>query len=171
MTDATALSDSLALVESLIARVELLEDKLAITELLTAYSPAVDSGSADEVANLWLEDGVYDVDTGAMHGRGELRAMVRSASHQNWIMNGAAHMMTPAHIRIDGNKAVATCHSQLVIKDPRTRPDSRSSASPRTGGNWSRTTASGRSNCVQTRSSTVAPKPAPSWPPGWRTSS
>ncbi len=31
-------------------------------------------------------------------------------------------MMTPAHIRIDGNKAVATCHSQLVIKDPR-EPD------------------------------------------------
>ncbi|MFF1942809.1 nuclear transport factor 2 family protein [Rhodococcus qingshengii] len=112
------MTDSTALIESLLARVELLEDKLAITELLTTYSPAVDSGSADEVANLWLEDGVYDVDTGAMHGRGELRAMVHSTSHQNWIMNGAAHMMTPAHIRIDGNKAVATCHSQLVIKDP-----------------------------------------------------
>lgn len=112
------MTDTTALIESLLARVELLEDKLAITELLTTYSPAVDSGSADEVANLWLEDGVYDVDTGAMHGRGELRAMVHSASHQNWIMNGAAHMMTPAHIRIDGNKAIATCHSQLVIKDP-----------------------------------------------------
>lgn len=112
------MTDSSALVESLIARVELLEDKLAITELLTAYSPAVDSGSADEVANLWLEDGVYDVDTGAMHGRGELRAMVKSDAHQHWIMNGAAHMMTPAHIRINGNEAVATCHSQLIIKDP-----------------------------------------------------
>lgn len=44
-------------------------------------------------------------------------------------------MMTPAHIRIDGNKAVATCHSQLVIKDPENPTDSRSSASPRTAGN------------------------------------
>lgn len=112
------MNDSTNSIESLCARVELLEDKLAITELLTTYGPAVDSGSADVVAGMWLENGVYHVDSGPMHGRGEIRTMVHSAAHQNWIMNGSAHMMTPAHIRIDGNNAVATCHSQLVIKDP-----------------------------------------------------
>src|SRR5208283_4312499 len=75
-------------------------------------------GSADAVANMWLEDGVYDIDSGAMHGRDELRAMVRGAAHQNLILNGSAHMMTPAHIVIDGDRAVATGHSQLVITDP-----------------------------------------------------
>ena len=80
------MTDSTALIESLLARVELLEDKLAITELLTTYSPAVDSGSADEVANLWLEDGVYDVDTGAMHGRGELRAKQAAASSRKGVV-------------------------------------------------------------------------------------
>ena len=37
--------DTEALVRSLAQRVALLEDKLAITELMTAYGPAIDSGS------------------------------------------------------------------------------------------------------------------------------
>lgn len=112
------MTDCTALIEALTTRVELLEDQLAITNLLTAYGPSVDSGSADAVANLWLEDGIYDIDTGRMRGRDQLRAMVHSATHQNYIMNGSAHMMTPTHIVIDGDRAVATGHSQLVITDP-----------------------------------------------------
>ena len=50
------------LVRALAERVTALEDKLAILELMTAYGPAIDSGSADAVARLWTEDGVYDVE-------------------------------------------------------------------------------------------------------------
>ena len=38
-------------------RVRLLEDHNAIMRLLYAYGPAVDSGSAETVAQLWTEDG------------------------------------------------------------------------------------------------------------------
>ncbi len=101
----------------LVARVEHLEAKLAITELMTAYGPAVDSGSADAVARLWTEDGVYDVDTGILRGHAEIVAMVRSQAHQRWITGGCAHMLEPGHIRIDGDTAVATGKSQVIIRD------------------------------------------------------
>ncbi|MBC7303482.1 MAG: nuclear transport factor 2 family protein [Nocardia sp.] len=106
-----------ALLTQLLDRVQLLEDKLAITELLAAYGPAIDSGSAEAVARLWTEDGIYDVDTGRMRGHREIIAMVRSQAHQRWITDGCAHLFEPGHIRIDGDTAVATGKSQVVIRD------------------------------------------------------
>ncbi|WP_213575339.1 nuclear transport factor 2 family protein [Rhodococcus sp. USK13] len=105
------------LLQSLLGRVAVLEDKLAILELMTAYGPAIDSGSAEAVARLWTEDGVYDVDTGVLRGHAAITAMVQSQAHQGWIAGGCAHMLEPGHIRVDGDTAVATCKSQLIIRD------------------------------------------------------
>ncbi|QTJ66868.1 nuclear transport factor 2 family protein [Rhodococcus sp. ZPP] len=105
------------LLQSLLGRVAVLEDKLAILELMTAYGPAIDSGSAEAVARLWTEDGVYDVDTGVLRGHAAITAMVQSQAHQGWIGGGCAHMLEPGHIRVDGDTAVATCKSQLIIRD------------------------------------------------------
>ena len=43
------------------ARAELARaaDELAVLRLLASYSPRVDSGDADGVAELWTDDGVY----------------------------------------------------------------------------------------------------------------
>ncbi|MEU4311538.1 nuclear transport factor 2 family protein [Nocardia sp. NPDC024068] len=112
------MTDTAALVAQLAARVQHLEDTLAVTELLTAYGPAVDSGSAEAAARLWIEDGVYDVDTGIMRGHAEILAMVRSAPHQRLIRAGCAHILEPGHIRIDGETAVATNKSQLIAGGP-----------------------------------------------------
>lgn len=111
------MTDTEKLLTALSERVTTLEDKLAILELMTAYGPAVDSGSAEAVARLWTENGVYDVDTGVMRGHAEITAMVRSHAHQRWIGRGCAHMLEPGHIRLDGDTAVATCKSQLIIHD------------------------------------------------------
>ncbi|PHV66516.1 nuclear transport factor 2 family protein [Williamsia muralis] len=115
MTDTTPDVD--LLIHALTERVTLLEDKLAIIELMTAYGPAVDSGSAEAVARLWTEDGVYDVDTGVMRGHAEITAMVRSQAHQAWIDGGCGHVLEPGHIIVDGDAAIATCKSQLIIRD------------------------------------------------------
>jgi uncharacterized protein (TIGR02246 family) len=115
MNDLTG--DTEALVRSLADRVTLIEDKLAISELMTAYGPAVDSGSADAVAALWTADGVYDVDTGVMRGHDEIVAMVRSTAHQSWIQGGCGHILEPGHTLVDGDSAVSTCKSQLIIRD------------------------------------------------------
>ncbi|TQF74549.1 nuclear transport factor 2 family protein [Rhodococcus spelaei] len=111
------MTDSTELVGRLVERVQLLEDKLDIMQIISAYGPAVDSGSAEAVAGLWTEDGVYDVDTGSMTGHSEIEAMVHSRNHQSYIHGGCAHLVGPPHIVLDGDTAVATCHSQLVMHD------------------------------------------------------
>ncbi|MFD4294570.1 nuclear transport factor 2 family protein [Rhodococcus sp. NPDC058505] len=111
------MTDTAELVARLADRVQLLEDRLAIMDIISGYGPAVDSGSAETVADIWTEDGVYDVDTGSMTGRGEIEAMVRSKNHQSYIHGGCAHLVGPPHIVLDGDTAVATCHSQLVLRD------------------------------------------------------
>lgn len=109
--------------DALFLRVEAMEDKWQILQLLSTYGPAVDSGSADAASELWQEDGVYDVDSGILDGRGDVKSMIEGELHQNFIMNGSAHMMSVPRIELCGDRAVATGHSQLVIKIPRTEAD------------------------------------------------
>lgn len=111
------MTDTAELVAQLAARVQLLEDKVAIMHIISGYGPAVDSGCAETVAGLWTEDGVYDVDTGSMTGHAEIEAMVHSKNHQSYIHGGCAHLVGPPHVIVDGDTAVATCHSQLVIRN------------------------------------------------------
>lgn len=115
------MTDTADLLVRLEQRVQLLEDKLELMNIISAYGPAVDSGESAAVADLWTEDGVYDVDTGCLSGRAEIEAMVHSAPHQSYIAAGCGHLVGPPHLEIDGDTAVATCHSQLVKHDPETR--------------------------------------------------
>jgi uncharacterized protein (TIGR02246 family) len=96
------------------ARLERVEDELAITRLVASYGPLVDAGAADEVADLWAEDGEYDVEGWHMRSRSDVREMVVSEGHQHLIGGGCAHFLGPAHVRLDGDEAVAVCESLLV---------------------------------------------------------
>jgi uncharacterized protein (TIGR02246 family) len=105
------MEDRLAALEQ---RVRLLEDTLAITQLVASYGPLVDAGDAESVAALWTVDGVYDVEGWDMRGRDDLRAMVLSEGHQHLITGGCAHFLGPAQVVVDGDRAVAVCESILV---------------------------------------------------------
>lgn len=111
------MTDTTTLLQSLVQRIELLEDKLAIQELITAYGPAVDAGEAEKVGALWAEDAVYDVENYYMDGRDEIMAMVRGQAHQSLIHAGCGHVLDPINIVVDGDRAVATCHSQLLRRN------------------------------------------------------
>jgi uncharacterized protein (TIGR02246 family) len=100
--------------ETLVARVSALEDKDAIAAVITAYGPAVDAGDAEAVGRLWAEDAVYDIDLGAFEGRAAIMEMVRTRPHQDYIHEGCGHLIDPIHVQVDGDTAVATCHSMLV---------------------------------------------------------
>ncbi|GLY65414.1 nuclear transport factor 2 family protein [Amycolatopsis taiwanensis] len=95
-------------------RVQWLTDQLAISQLIASYGPLVDAGDADGVAALWAEDGEYDVEGWHMRSRDDVRAMVRSDSHQEIINGGSCHFLGPAHVTVDGDDAVAVCDSILV---------------------------------------------------------
>lgn len=109
--------DTARRLEVLAARIAALEDRLAITDLVTSYGPAIDAGDPDAVARVWTEDGVYDVDTGVMHGRDEIAAMVLGERHQGYVQGGCAHILEPGRVRVDGDTAVATGKSMLITAD------------------------------------------------------
>lgn len=96
------------------ARVQGLEDELAITRLVASYGPLVDAGEAEAVAGLWTEDGGYDVEGWQMTSREDIRAMVESEGHQGLIGGGCSHFLGPAHVSVSGDEAVAVCESILV---------------------------------------------------------
>jgi len=95
-------------------RLQRVEDELAITQLVASYGPRVDAGDADAVASLWAADGSYDVEGWHMKSREDVRQMVLSDGHQHLITTGVVHFLGPAHVRIDGDDAVAVCASILV---------------------------------------------------------
>lgn len=96
-------------------RLQRLEDVQAITQLIASYGPLVDAGEADRVADLWTEDGVYDVEDLHMTSRADVAAMVRSDAHQGLIGTGCSHFLGPAHVSVDGDRAVAVCESVLLV--------------------------------------------------------
>ena len=100
------LEDLRQTVAELAARVRQLEDHVAITQLVAQYGPAVDSGSSDAAADLWADDGVFEVPPYATWtGRDEVAGMVLGEGHQELIHNGAGHVLTVPHVVIDGDEA------------------------------------------------------------------
>ncbi|GAB2635511.1 nuclear transport factor 2 family protein [Prescottella soli] len=111
----TSIEDRLELLEQ---RVRLLDDHNQIMRLLYSYGPSVDSGLSTIASGLWIEDGVYDVDTGLMDGRSEIETMVQTDPHQGFLKQGCGHVMSPARITVSGDNAVAVCHTQLILRQP-----------------------------------------------------
>ena len=102
-------------VAALAARVQRLEDELAIHRLIVSYGLGVDAGDADRGAAVFTEDGVYDVDVGRMEGRDAVRAMVRGARHQEMVGH-CAHQIGPAVVTIDApDCAHATGYSRVYL--------------------------------------------------------
>nr|WP_090278926.1 nuclear transport factor 2 family protein [Mycolicibacterium komanii]CRL74594.1 hypothetical protein CPGR_03737 [Mycolicibacterium komanii] len=97
-------------------RLRRIEDERAIERMIASYGPLVDAGEADAAADLWAEDGSYDVEGWHMAGRDEVAAMVRSRAHQGLIRRGCCHFLGPAVVTVDGDEAVAVCDSVLVTR-------------------------------------------------------
>lgn len=96
-------------------RLQVLSDQIEVTQLIASYGPLVDAGAATDVADLWSEDGSYDVEGWQMHSRADVEAMVNSDAHQTLIGRGAAHFLGPARVTLDGDAAEAVCESLLVV--------------------------------------------------------
>jgi ketosteroid isomerase-like protein len=99
------------------ARLQQLEDEREIAQLIASYGPLVDAGAAEEVAALWEDAGIYDIDEVFLDGRDQLVAMVESSAHQGWIAGGCAHFLGPAHVVVSGDTAIAVCHSLMVVRE------------------------------------------------------
>lgn len=104
--------------EKIEARLRAAEDQLEIIRLLSTYGPAVDSGASRAAAELWTEDGTYDV--GGMSrfsGHDVLEALYEAEMHQSLIRQGSAHITSTPQITLDGDRAEAVAYSLVVLRD------------------------------------------------------
>lgn len=104
-------------IDALERRLADVEDRLALMQIIASYGPAADSGSAESTADIWTEDGTYDTFPVVLDGHEDIAAMVAGELHQRLIQGGAAHLQGPPHIEIDGDQAVVTHYSQLLLRN------------------------------------------------------
>lgn len=86
--------------------------RLELTELYARYTHAFDEGRADEVAELFAEDGAF-LRPGAepVRGRPALAAMVRAAAERR---TGNRHLVSAVVVDSDGQAATGTAYVQVV---------------------------------------------------------
>lgn len=111
------MSDLEAIVERLAARLQAVEDELAITRLLTSYGFAVDGDDPDGCADLYAPDALVTIDDNVtLRGREELRGIVTSEAHQA-ILPGCAHVMGPFTVHVTADTATATGYATVYVAD------------------------------------------------------
>jgi ketosteroid isomerase-like protein len=98
------------------ARLQKLEDQLAIYQIINGYGYAVDGLNAQAVGEFFVDEGIYAVgDIGEIKGRAAIEAITRDPGHLKFVGNGCAHMSTVPHVLVEGDHAVATCHTMVPM--------------------------------------------------------
>ena len=108
-------------------RIRALEDQFQIYQLITGYGAAVDSATFEFCANAWTQDGQFD--RGApdpeahsghfegAYGKDAIMKEVTSPELAALRNKGIAHMMSLPHVTITGDKAIATCYTELITRE------------------------------------------------------
>lgn len=100
------------------ARLRAIEDRLDILNLLAGSALSSDVASESYWQAMFADDAVMD--RGANRGeesREQIMDIVRGSSQAAAIESGMAHAMAMPHIRIDGDRAVATGYLQVLVLD------------------------------------------------------
>jgi SnoaL-like domain len=98
-------------------RVQFLEDQVALGQLAARYGPAADYGDAEAVADLWVEDGIYDAPPhGRWVGHDEIAGMI-NGGHQQGIRAGMAHVLSYPRIVVEGDTARAWNYAMNIRWD------------------------------------------------------
>jgi len=105
--------------EELAARLQRVEDELAIRRVILSYGPAADAGETARAGALWAEDGEYDWEASrsALLGPAAVDAMLQGRGHQALIHEGVAHFAGPPLVEVDGDRATALSYSFVLRRD------------------------------------------------------
>lgn len=101
--------------ETLAARLQALEDREAVREVIARYGPLADRGDAQALAALWEEDGTYEVvGFATARGRAEIAALIDAPYHRELMADGCAHVLGPVSVTVEGDSATAVGHSVVL---------------------------------------------------------
>lgn len=96
-------------------RLQALEDREAIREIIAGYGPMADSGDAGGIAELFAESGCYAVGgMGEARGRAAIAGLIEGPTHRDLMAAGCAHLLGPVAIDLGGDRAVARGHSVVL---------------------------------------------------------
>jgi hypothetical protein len=101
------------------SRLQIIEDKLAIYELIASHPPSADTGSSDYTASVYLDEGVFDRGPaldGAV-GASEIAAFIERPEHHDAIRGGLAHFTGLPLVHLHGDRAVVTSYLMIVHLD------------------------------------------------------
>ena len=99
-------------------RLRLTEDRLTILSILAGSPLSSDVASESYWQSMYADDAV--IDRGGTHGtvgRAQIMEIVRGAEQASAVESGMAHVAGLPHIRIDGDRAVATGYLQVLVVD------------------------------------------------------
>lgn len=90
-------------------------DLAQINNSILNYGFYVDRCDYNAVADLWLENGEYIVNgVGHWVGHAQIKEMVGSKLHQEYVANGCVHFMGSPSIVLDNNDAYAKSNTLLI---------------------------------------------------------
>jgi hypothetical protein len=102
-------------------RLQAIEDRLEILNLIAAHPPGADSASHDFAESFWLADGTVDM-AGQPKGYESMIGVLNTPGFTEAQRQGICHFTGLPHIVIDGDRAVATSYLQILAADPDGKP-------------------------------------------------
>jgi uncharacterized protein (TIGR02246 family) len=106
--------------DSTAARLQQLEDREQILELLTAYGATLDARDFAGFGRLFAEDAVYGSGPSPTRGRAAIQAMLEKQLNSNPLNLPPPnfHIFFNPSIRVDGDKATAHSRGAYIAPDP-----------------------------------------------------
>ncbi|HBZ14224.1 nuclear transport factor 2 family protein [Pantoea sp. NPDC088449] len=105
-------------------RLQIIEDKLAIYELIASHPPSADTGLAEYTAAVYMEEGTFNrgEELDGAKGVDAIAAFILRPAHEEAIKSGLAHFTGLPLIDLRGNKAIVTSYLQLLQLDKQGEP-------------------------------------------------
>ncbi|AQU87067.1 hypothetical protein B0W47_05760 [Komagataeibacter nataicola] len=100
-------------------RLRVIEDKLAIYELIASHPPSSDTGDADYTFSVYREDGIFDrgATLDGAKGAKEIAAFIQRPEHHEAILGGLAHFTGLPLIDLRGDVAIVTSYLMIIHLD------------------------------------------------------
>ncbi|MDW9670329.1 nuclear transport factor 2 family protein [Sinorhizobium meliloti] len=101
------------------ARLRVIEDKLAIYELLASHPPSADTGHAEYTASVYLKDGVFDrgPTLDGAQGVEAIASFILRPAHEEAIRGGLAHFTGLPLIDLRGDHATVISYLMIIHLD------------------------------------------------------